>query len=166
MKAVKAKDTLSITTKVVLPNDTNTLGNLFGGELLAWMDVIASVSAHRHCKRVVVTANVNNVSFQSPIAHASIVTLEAKVSRAFTSSMEIFVDVFVEDHITGQRIKSNEAIYTFVAVDQNGQSERVPEWIPETEEDKKQHQAAIKLMEMRKQIGEEMQIFFEDEEDD
>jgi len=67
MKARKASETLSITTKVVLPNDTNPLGNLFGGELLAWMDMIASVSAHRHSKRVVVTASVNNVSFQQPI---------------------------------------------------------------------------------------------------
>ena len=124
MKTKKAKDTLSITTKVVLPNDTNTLGNLFGGELLAWMDVIASVSAHRHCKRVVVTASVNNVSFKQPIKEASIVTLEAKVSRAFTSSMEVFVDVYVEDHVTGERIKCNEAIYTFVAVDQNGENAR------------------------------------------
>ena len=136
MKARKASETLSITTKVVLPNDTNTLGNLFGGELLAWMDVIASVSAHRHCKRVVVTASVNNVSFQQPIAHASIVTLEAKVSRAFSTSMEVFVDVFVEDHVKGIRTKCNEAIYTFVAVDQNGGPIEVPELIPESEEEK------------------------------
>ena len=100
MKSKTAKETLSITTKVVLPNDTNTLGNLFGGQLLAWMDVIASVSAHRHCKRVVVTASVNNVSFQHPIQEASIVTIESKVSRAFTSSMEVFLDVFVEEIFT------------------------------------------------------------------
>jgi acyl-CoA hydrolase len=118
MKARKASETLAITTKVVLPNDTNTLGNLFGGQLLAWMDVIASVSAHRHCRRVVVTASVNNVSFNAPIPHSSIVTLEAKVSRAFNSSMEVFVDVFVENPVTGVRFKANEAIYTFVAVDQ------------------------------------------------
>ena len=68
MKSNTAKQTLAITTEIVLPNDTNTLGNLFGGQLLAWMDVIASVSAHRHCKRVVVTASVNNVSFQKPIS--------------------------------------------------------------------------------------------------
>jgi len=123
MKAKKASETLSITTKVVLPNDTNTLGNLFGGELLAWMDVIASVAAHRHCKRVVVTASVNNVSFQQPIAHSSIVTLEAKVSRAFTSSMELFVDGYVEDPVTGKRDKRNEAIYTFLAVDQKWRSD-------------------------------------------
>lgn len=149
MKARKASETLAITTKVVLPNDTNTLGNLFGGQLLAWMDVIASVSAHRHSRRVVVTASVNNVSFNSPIFHASIVTLEAKVSRAFNSSMEVFVDVFVEDHVSGKRSKSNEAIYTFVAVDQNGGPIQVPELIPETDEEKERFESALR----RKQLS-------------
>lgn len=149
MKAKTAKETLSITTKVVLPNDTNTLGNLFGGQLLAWMDVISSVSAHRHCKRVVVTASVNNVSFRQPIREASIVTLEAKVSRAFNSSMEIFVDVFVEDHVTGERVKCNEAIYTFVAVDQNGGPIDVPELIPETDQEKARYEGALR----RKQLS-------------
>jgi acyl-CoA hydrolase len=149
MKSKLASETLSITTKVVLPNDTNTLGNLFGGQLLAWMDVIASVSAHRHSKRVVVTAAVNHVSFQRPIKHASIVTLEAKVSRAFSSSMEIFVDVFVEDPVTGEREKCNEAIYTFVAVDQNGGPIQVPELIPETEEEKMRYEGALR----RKQLS-------------
>ncbi len=149
MKTKKASETLAITTKIVLPNDTNTLGNLFGGQLLAWMDVIASVSAHRHCKRVVVTASVNNVSFQKPIKHASIVTLEAKVSRAFHSSMEIFVDVFVEDQLTGAMEKCNEAIYTFVAVDQNGGPIQVPELIPETDEEKLRYEGALR----RKQLS-------------
>lgn len=149
MKARKAAETLSVTTKVVLPNDTNTLGNLFGGQLLAWMDVIASVSAHRHCKRVVVTASVNNVSFQKPINHGSIVTLEAKVSRAFSSSMEVFVDVYVEDHLTGIREKCNEAIYTFVAVDQNGGPIQVPELVPETAEEKERFEGALR----RKQLS-------------
>jgi acyl-CoA hydrolase len=149
MKANTASSTLAITTKIVLPNDTNTLGNLFGGQLLAWMDVIASVSAHRHSKRVVVTASVNNVSFQKPINHASIVTLEAKVSRSFNSSMEVFVDVFVEDAVTGQREKCNEAIYTFVAVDQNGNPIQVPALIPETEEEKARFDGALR----RKQLA-------------
>ena len=149
MKANKASDTLAITTKIVLPNDTNTLGNLFGGQLLAWMDVIASVSAHRHSKRVVVTASVNNVSFQKPINHASIVTLDAKVSRAFNSSMEVFLDVFVEDPVTGKREKCNEAIYTFVAVDQNGNPIQVPDLIPETEEEKMRYEGALR----RKQLA-------------
>ncbi len=149
MKTKTAKETLSITTIIVLPNDTNTQGNLFGGQLLAWMDVISSVAAHRHCKRVVVTAAVNNVSFQKPIRHASIVTLEAKVSRAFSTSMEIIVDVFVEDQITGAREKCNEAIYTFVAVDQNGGPIHVPELIPETDEEKTRFEGALR----RKQLS-------------
>ena len=113
------------------------------------MDVIASVSAHRHCKRVVVTASVNNVSFQKPINHASIVTLEAKVSRAFNSSMEIFVDVFIEDNLTGAKEKCNEAIYTFVAVDQNGGPIQVPELIPETAEEIERYEGALR----RKQLS-------------
>lgn len=139
-----AKDTLAVTTKMVLPNDTNTLGNLFGGQLLAWMDEIAAISAHRHCKRVVVTASISNVSFNSPIKHADIVTLEAKVSRSFTSSMEVVVDVFVEDHVTGVRKKCNEAIYTFVAVDQNGAPIEVPELVPESEEENKRYNGALR----------------------
>jgi acyl-CoA hydrolase len=144
MKSKKPSESLSITTIVVLPNDTNTLGNLFGGQLLAWMDVIASVSSHRHCKRVVVTASVNNVSFKKPIPQASIVTLEAKVSRAFNSSMEIFVDVYMEDPVTGVSEKCNEAIYTFVAVDQNGGPIQVPEIVPETEEEIERYEGALR----------------------
>ena len=149
MKTRKAIDTLSIATKVVLPNDTNTLGNLFGGELLAWMDVNASVAAHRHCRRVVVTASVNHVSFKKPIKQASIVTLEAKVSRSFYSSMEIIIDVFVEDQVTGAREKCNDAIYTFVAVDQHGGPIQVPELIPESKEEIERFNAALR----RKQLS-------------
>jgi acyl-CoA hydrolase len=98
---------------------------------------------------VVVTASVNNVSFKSPISHASLITLEAKVSRAFSSSMEVFVDVFVEDNVTGERRKSNEAIYTFVAVDQNGGPIQVPELIPESGEEKERFESALR----RKQLS-------------
>ena len=149
MKSRKAKETLSITTKVVLPNDTNTIGNLFGGELLAWMDLIASVAAHRHCRRVVVTASVNHVSFQKPIQQASIVTLEAKVSISFYSSMEVIIDVSVEDQVTGKKIKCNDAIYTFVAVDQHGRPIQVPELIPESDQEKERYEAALR----RKQLS-------------
>lgn len=145
----KPSETLTIATKVVLPNDTNTHGNLFGGQLLAWMDVTAAVSAQRHCRRVVVTASVNNVSFGKPIKESSIVTLEAKVSRAFNSSMEIFIDVYVEDLVSGKREKRNEAIYTFVAVDQNGGPIQVPQIVPETEEEKERYNGALR----RKQLS-------------
>jgi acyl-CoA hydrolase len=149
MKAKKASETIAVTTHIVLPNDTNTLGNLFGGQLLAWMDMIASVSAQRHCRRVVVTASVNNVSFQEPIFQSAIITLEAKVSRAFTSSMEVFVDVYIEDQVSGLKRKCNEAIYTFVAIDQLGGPIQVPELIPETEEEVKRYEGAL----LRKQLS-------------
>lgn len=140
----KASETLTISTKIVLPNDTNPLGNLFGGQLLAWMDVTASVSAHRHCHRVVVTAAVNHVSFSKPIRQSSIVTIESKVSRAFGSAMEVYLDVYFEDQLTGEKEKSNEAIYTFVAVDGNGSTINVPELIPETELEKQRYDAALR----------------------
>ncbi|UKN00920.1 acyl-CoA thioesterase [Paracrocinitomix mangrovi] len=144
MKTKTPKETLAIQTKVVLPHETNSLGKLFGGALLAWMDEIAAVSAHRHSKRVVVTASINNVSFGEPIDLGAIVTLEAKVSRAFSSSMEVFIDVFVEDRLTGEMRKCNEAIYTFVAVDQNGGPISVPELVPETELEKERFDAALR----------------------
>jgi acyl-CoA hydrolase len=149
MKAKTPKESLTVQTQIVLPNDTNTLGNLFGGKLLQWMDIVASISAHRHSRRVVVTASVNNVSFNIPINHASLVTLEAKVSRAFSSSMEVFIDVWVEDPVSGKKVKCNEAIYTFVAVDQNGSPLPVPPLQPETEEEKKRYDGALR----RKQLS-------------
>lgn len=149
MKGKTAKESLTIATEHVLPNDTNNVGGLFGGRLMQWMDTTTAISAHRHCKRVVVTAAVNNISFNHQIKSGSIVTLEAKVSRAFTSSMEVCVDVFVEDPITGERKLSNEAMFTFVAVDQNGSPLPVPELIPETEEEKKRYDGALR----RKQLS-------------
>jgi acyl-CoA hydrolase len=149
MKSKTASETLAVTTHVVLPNDTNPLGNLFGGQLLAWMDIVASISAQRHCRRVVVTASVNNVSFQEPIPSSAIVTLESKVSRAFSSSMEVFVDVFIEDQVSGAKRKCNEAIYTFVAVDQLGGPIQVPELVPVTEEEKSRFEGALR----RKQLS-------------
>jgi acyl-CoA hydrolase len=138
-----ARESLAIATHHVLPNDTNHLNNLFGGRLLEWMDVIAGISAHRHCRRVVVTATVNQVAFHQAIRYGSIVTLEAKVSRSFNSSMEIFIDVYVEDPVTGDKIKSNEASYTFVAVDQNGSPLNVPPVFPETELEKQRYDGAL-----------------------
>ena len=149
MKAKTPQETYTVTTEIVLPNDTNTLGNLMGGRLLHWMDIAAAISAHRHCKRVVVTASVNNVAFTQPIKLASIITIEAKVSRAFSTSMEVFIDVWVEDPVTSVRTKCNEAIYTFVAVDQNGSPLPVPELVPETEEEKSRFAAALR----RKQLS-------------
>jgi len=144
----KASESLAIQTKMVLPTDTNPLNTLFGGRLLEWMDEIASISAHKHCGRVVVTASINNVSFNEPIFAGEIISLNAKVSRAFNSSMEVFIDVFVENS-DGTRRKCNEAIYNFVAIDQNRNPISVPSLVPETQTDKKRFDSALR----RKQLS-------------
>ncbi len=148
-QTVLAKDTLATATHMVLPASTNLLGNLMGGQLLNWMDIISAISAHRTCKRIVVTAAVNNVSFQHPIKLGDIVTIEAKVSRSFSSSMEVYMEVFVEHNTTGQRTKCNEAIYTFVAVDQLGSPINVPEVMPESEEEKRRYEGALRRRQLR-----------------
>lgn len=156
VKTKTAKESLAVITEMVLPNDTNTLGNLMGGRLLHWMDIASAISAHRHCGRVVVTASVNNVSFNQPIRLGEIVTLHAKVSRAFTSSMEVFIDVWVENNTTGERKKCNEAIYTFVAVDQLGNPINVPQLVPETEEEQKRYEAALRRRQLSLILGGKM----------
>ena len=143
-KKKTAESTKAIMTELVLPNDTNTLGNLMGGRLLHWLDICAAISAHRCSNRIVVTAAVNNVSFSHPIKLGDIITLEAKVSRCFSTSMEVVIDVFVEDHRTGAKTKCNDAIYTFVAVDQMGSPIEAPEVIPETDEEKNRFEAALR----------------------
>lgn len=143
-KQITAQNTLAVTTKIVLPNDCNTLGNLMGGNLLSWLDLNSAVSAHRFCKRVVVTASVNHVAFDHAIKLGDFVTIESKVSRSFNSSMEVYSDVYVEHHTTGRKIKCNEAIYTFVAVDQLGSPIEVPELVPETDLEKERFAAALR----------------------
>ena len=149
MKDKTPQESMAMGTHIVLPDDTNTLGNLMGGRLMYWMDVMAAVAAHRHCGRVVVTASVNNISFNRPIQLGDFVTLEAKVTRAFGSSMEVFIDVWVEDHKSGDKMKCNEAIFTFVAVDQIGNTIEVPGLIPETELEKQRYGGALR----RKQLS-------------
>ncbi|TVR39373.1 MAG: acyl-CoA thioesterase [Cryomorphaceae bacterium] len=148
-KKVKASETVATTTHMVLPENTNTLGNLMGGQLLNWMDVTAAISSHRHCRRIVVTAAVNNVSFQHPIKLGDIVTIEAKVSRAFSSSMEVFMEVFVENHSTGEKTRCNEAMYTFVAVDQIGNPIPVPELVPESDVENMRFEGALRRRQLR-----------------
>lgn len=157
MKAKTPSQSVTINTEVVLPNDTNHVGNLFGGKLLQWLDITAAIAAQRHCGRVVVTAAINHVSFENPIKQNSIVTLEAKVSRAFTSSMEIYVDVFVENPVTGEKTKCNEAILTFVAIDQNGSPLPVPQLTPETEDEIKRYGGALRRRQLSLILGGRMQ---------
>lgn len=144
MSAKTPSQSKAILTEIVLPNDTNNLNNLMGGRLLHWMDIAAAITAHRHCNRTCVTASVNNVSFEHPIPKGSIVTLEANISRSFSSSMEIFIDVWIEDNLSGNKTKCNEAIYTFVAVDNMGKPAKVEAVNPETELEKKRFEGALR----------------------
>jgi|TARA_B100000902_G_scaffold138678_1_gene136818 acyl-CoA hydrolase len=144
MQPKNPKESRATLTEIVLPNDTNNLNNLMGGRLLHWMDIASAITAHRHCNRTCVTASVNNVSFEHPIPRGSIVTLEANISRAFTSSMEVFIDVWIEDRLSGTKTKCNEAIYTFVAVDAMGKPIKVPEVSPETDLEKNRFESALR----------------------
>jgi acyl-CoA hydrolase len=113
------------------------------------MDIAAAISANRHCRRVVVTAAVNNVSFDNPIQLADIVIIESQVTRSFKSSMEVLLEVFVEDSVTGKKTQCNQAMYTFVAVDQQGAPIVVPELIPETDLEKERFKGALRRRQLR-----------------
>ena len=131
-------------TELVLPNDTNTLNNLMGGRLMHWMDVVSAIAGQKHCNSIVVTASVDNISFRSPIQLGNVVTLKAKATRAFNSSVEIRIDVDAENIPEGKKIASNSAYFTFVAVDRNGNPVEVPEVVPETDEEKELYNGALR----------------------
>ncbi|MCM4167933.1 hypothetical protein KCTC52924_01247 [Arenibacter antarcticus] len=149
MQPKTPSESRTLMTDLVLPSETNPLNNLFGGELLARMDRAASIAARRHSRRVTVTASVNHVAFNQAVPVGSVVTVEAAVSRAFNTSMEIYIDVWMEDRFSGERSKVNEAIYTFVAVDESGKPIKVPELTPETPLEKERFEAALR----RKQLS-------------
>ncbi|MFN5556099.1 MAG: acyl-CoA thioesterase [Chryseotalea sp.] len=136
-------------TELVLPNDTNTLNNLMGGRLMHWMDIVSAIAAQKHSNRIVVTASVDNISFKHPIQLGNVVTLKAKVTRAFNSSMEVRIDVDAEDIPASRKVESNSAYFTFVAVDQTGRPIDVPEVEPETEEEKEFYNGALRRRQLR-----------------
>ena len=143
------KHSKTVMTDMVLPGETNPLNNLFGGELLARMDRAASIAARRHSRRITVTASVNHVAFNRNVPLGSVVTIEATLSRAFRTSMEVYIDVWMEDRFTGEKSKANEAIYTFVAVDETGKPTEVQEIVPETDLEKERYAGALR----RKQLS-------------
>ncbi|RZK39877.1 MAG: acyl-CoA thioesterase [Pedobacter sp.] len=156
LKEKFAKESFTIMNELVLPNDTNTLNNLMGGRLLHWMDIAAAISAQKHCNRIVVTASVDNVSFKHPIKLGDVITIEAKVTRAFNTSVEVRLDVWAENIPSGSRQKSNEAYYTFVALDQSGRTIPVPELIPETPEEIDLFDGALRRRQLRLVLGGKM----------
>ena len=147
------KDSLTILTDLVLPGETNYLDSLFGGELLARMDRACSIAARRHADKLVVTASVNHVAFNKSVPSGSVLTIEAKVSRAFSSSMEVYVDVWIDTLNSEDKTKVNEGIYTFVAVDNNGKPTQVPELIPQTDLEKKRFAGALRRKQLSLVLG-------------
>ncbi|HVZ96026.1 MAG TPA: acyl-CoA thioesterase [Chitinophagaceae bacterium] len=156
MKAKKPSESLIVMTELVLPNDTNLFGNLMGGRLMYWMDIAAALAATKHCNAPVVTASVDNISFESPIKLGNVVHIEAKISRAFNSSMEIHMNVWGEDMRQQYRYKSNQAFYTFVALDPNGKPRHVPPVEPGTEEEKALYESALRRRQLRLILGGKM----------
>jgi acyl-CoA hydrolase len=152
----KASESIVVMTELVLPNDTNNFGNLMGGRLMYWMDIAAALAAMKHCSAPVVTASVDNISFESPIKIGNVVHIEAKVTRAFNSSMEVHMKVWGEDAIQQYKYKSNEAYYTFVSLDPNNKPRAVNKVIPETDEEKLLYEGALRRRQLRLVLGGKM----------
>src|SRR5947208_4090916 len=137
--------------EVVLPNDANPLGNLLGGRLMHLIDIAGAMAAHRHARSYVVTASMDHIDFLSPVHIGDLLILPSSVNRAFKTSMEIGVKCWVENYIAGTTRHVASAYLTFVAVDQAGRHQPVPQIIPETEEEKQRYEGAGRRRELRKQ---------------
>ncbi|MBX2888244.1 MAG: acyl-CoA thioesterase [Ferruginibacter sp.] len=157
MEGKKCSVSFTIMNELVLPNDTNIFGNLMGGRLMYWMDIAAGIAAGKHCNAPSMTASVDNLSFKNPIKLGNTVHIQAKVSRAFNTSMEIHLKVWGEDSQQQYRYESNEAYFTFVALDPNGKPRPVPELIPESDEEKKVYDGALRRRQLRLILAGKMQ---------
>lgn len=151
-----ARESAVVMTEMVLPNDTNTLNNLMGGKLMHWMDVVAAIAAQKHSNSIVVTASADNISFKEPIALGNVVTLKAQVTRAFNSSMEVFIEVTAEDIPANKKVMTHRAFFTFVAVDDNNKPSRIPELVPETTEEIENFEGALRRRQLRLVLAKRM----------
>ncbi len=146
----KVSDSRTIMTEMIMPNDTNPLGKLMGGNLMRWMDIIASIAAGKHCKAHVVTASVDHVSFSKPINLGDVITINAQVTRSFNTSVEVSVEVLAADIKGDNNRRCNHAYFTFVALDdETKRPTPVPEVIPLTREEQTLYDEAIKRRELR-----------------
>lgn len=136
-------------TELVLPNDTNILGNLLGGRMMHWMDIAGAMAATRHANKVVATVAMDSLDFRHPARMGEIVTLKAKITWVGKTSMEVMVNAFAENPKTGAIIHTNCAYLTFVALDENGRPSPVPGLLLETDEEKEAFRAAEKRREER-----------------
>ena len=148
-KKKTVRESRCVMNEIVLPNDTNNLGNMMGGRLLYLMDICAAISAQRHTNRVCVTAAVDSVEFESPIKQGEIVVIESQVNRAFRTSMEVELNVWAEDPFAQTRRKCNRAYYTFVGVDNDSRPTAIPSIEPETNEEKSRYEDAARRRELR-----------------
>jgi acyl-CoA hydrolase len=148
------RETQSETTQFVLPNDANTLGALLGGTLMHWMDLAGALAAHRHARAFVVTASIDHLDFLVPVQVGDVVILRSSVNRAFHTSMETGVKVWVENYLSGSRRHVSSAYLTFVAIDRYGRHLPVPQVIPETPEEKRRFEEAGRRREARQAEGE------------
>ena len=156
MPTKKPQESFVIMSELVLPNDTNTLGNLMGGKLMHWMDIAAAISSQKHCNCPVVTVSVDNVSFTQPVRLGNLLTIESKLTRAFHTSMEVYLRVWGEDLSAQYKYLSNEAYMTFVALDPHGKPRKVPELIPDTDEERKLFDGALRRRQLRLILGGKM----------
>ena len=155
-KRKAAKESFTTMTELVLPNDTNTLNNLMGGRLMHWMDIVSAIAALKHSNITVVTASVDNVSFTKPIQLGNVVTLQAQVTRSFNSSMEVHIEVWSENILSGSRVRTNGAFFTFVAVDKEGKPMDVAEVKPETENERELYEGALRRRQLRLVLAKRM----------
>lgn len=136
-------DSETIKTEVVCPNDTNPMGILQGGRLVEWMDIAAAVCAQTHAGKICVTASINEVDFNAAAKVGDIITIHAKITRAFNSSMEIFVESYARNVVAGKKYLISEAFFTFVALDEHGKAAAVIAVKPETEKEIEHYDTAL-----------------------
>ena len=141
--------TQSEMTEIILPNDTNTLGNLLGGRLMHFIDLTGAMAAYRHSRTHVVTAAMDHIDFIRPVHLGDLVTLRSSVNRAFSTSMEVGVKAWAEDMRTGERVHVASAYLVFVAIDGEGNRQRVPELRPESADEIRRYEGALRRRQNR-----------------
>jgi acyl-CoA hydrolase len=145
MKKIKtSKKSETILTEIVCPNDTNPMGILQGGRLVQWMDIASAICAQNHAEHICVTASIDSVKFKMPAKIGDIITIKAKITRSFNSSMEIFVQAWAKKILSQKAYLINEAYFTFVALDDNAKPAVVPEIKPNSETEKREFLNALK----------------------
>src|SRR5256885_13956787 len=143
------RDSQSEMTEMVMTHDANRLGALLGGRLMHWMDLAAVLAAHRHSRNYVVTASIDHLDFLVPVHVGDLVILKSSVNRAFHTSMEVGVKVWVENYIAGTRRHVSTAYLTFVAVDRHGRHLPVPPIVAESQEERRRYEDAGRRREAR-----------------